>query len=193
MAGRPRIFNEDEILKDAISLFWTQGYEATSTENLLECMGINKGSLYNTFGSKRELFLKALDYFVSHALRSLDTKLTASKNSIAGIHEFFLEVATADNQVHQKGCFMGNVLIELSNMDKELKEKAINNLVAMENIFYKYIDAAKKSKVIKTKEDTRVLARYLITVWNGINITRRMYPQKNILESVIKMQLKVLN
>jgi TetR/AcrR family transcriptional repressor of nem operon len=193
MAGRPRIFDEEEILINAINLFWAKGYEATSTENLLDSMGINKGSLYHTFGSKKELFSKALDFFASRSLKAIDTKLKEAKTPIAGIRAFFMELATADNKTHQKGCFMGNTLAELSNMDKELKEKAVENLKDLENLFYKYIDAAKKSKELHTKEDSRAIARYLITVWNGINITRRMYPQKNVLESVLKMQLNVLN
>jgi TetR/AcrR family transcriptional regulator, transcriptional repressor for nem operon len=193
MAGRPRIFDEEEILNNAINLFWAKGFEATSTENLLESMGINKGSLYHTFGSKKELFSKALDFFARRSLKTIESKLKEAKTPIAGIRAFFMELATADSQTHQKGCFMGNTLAELSNIDKELKEKAAENLKDLENLFYKYVDAAKKSKELRTKEDSRVIARYLITVWNGINITRRMYPQKNVLESVLKMQLNVLN
>jgi TetR/AcrR family transcriptional repressor of nem operon len=193
MAGRPRIFDEEEILNNAINIFWANGYEATSTEDLLACMKINKGSLYHSFGSKKELFSRALDLFASHSLKEIDKNLREAKTPVAGIRTFFMDLASANKQVHQKGCFMGNTLAELANIDKELKEKAIANLIAVENLFYKYIDAAKKSKELKTKEDAQVLARYLITLWNGLNITRRMYPKAEMLEPLIKMQLKVLS
>jgi TetR/AcrR family transcriptional repressor of nem operon len=192
MAGRPRIFDEEEILNSAINLFWANGYEATSTEDLLDCMKINKGSLYHAFGSKKELFSRALDFFASHSLKTIDIKINEGKTPVDGIRKFFLDLATVSNSIHQKGCFMGNTLAELSNIDDDLKEKAIANLIAVENLFYKYIDAAKKSKELQTKEDARVLARYLITLWNGINITRRMYPKRDMLEPLIKMQLAVL-
>src|SRR5688572_27796992 len=193
MAGRPRIFDEEEILNKAVNLFWANGYEATSTEDLLDGMKINKGSLYHAFGSKKELFSRCLDFFASHSLKAIETKLKEAKSPVEGIRNFFLELATANNQAHQNGCFMGNSLAELANIDKQLKEKAVANLMAMENLFYEYIEAAKKSKELKTKEDARILARYLITLWNGINITRRMYPKKELLEPLIKMQLAVLN
>jgi TetR/AcrR family transcriptional repressor of nem operon len=193
MAGRPRIFDEEEILNKAVNLFWANGYEATSTEDLLDGMKINKGSLYHAFGSKKELFSRCLDFFASHSLKAIDTKLKEAKTPVEGIRNFFLELAKANNQAHQNGCFMGNSLAELANIDKQLKEKAIANLMAMENLFYEYIEEAKRSKELKTKEDARILARYLVTLWNGINITRRMYPKKELLEPVIKMQLAVLS
>jgi TetR/AcrR family transcriptional repressor of nem operon len=176
-----------------VNLFWASGYEATSTEDLLDGMKINKGSLYHAFGSKKELFSRCLDFFASHSLKAIETKLKEAKSPVEGIRNFFLDLATANNQAHQNGCFMGNSLAELANIDKQLKEKAIANLMAMENLFYEYIEEAKKSRELKTKEDARMLARYLITLWNGINITRRMYPKKELLEPVIKMQLAVLS
>jgi TetR/AcrR family transcriptional repressor of nem operon len=192
MAGRPRIFNEDDVIDEAIKLFWSKGYEATSTDDLLEGMDINKGSLYHAFGSKKELFAKALDFFGAKSLKALENKLLSAKSPVEGIRNFFMELADASNPVHQKGCFMGNSIAELSNNEKQLRDKAIGNLIDLENLFFKYIDKAKKSKELKTKEDARLLARYLITLWNGINITRRMYPDKEQLAPVIKMQLAVL-
>ena len=192
MAGRPRIFKEEDVLNKAINLFWTNGYGATSTEDLLDCMKLNKGSLYHSFGSKKGLFSKALDFFASNSFKAIEAKIKNAKNPVEGIRNFFLELATANNNAHQKGCFMGNSLSELAHIDDELKEKAAANLIALENLFYKYIDEAKKSKELKTKADARTLARYLITLWNGINITRRMYPKKETLEPIIKLQLAVL-
>ena len=192
MAGRPRIFDEEEILNRAIDVFWAKGYDATTTEDLLQCMNLNKGSLYHTFGSKRDLFIRALDHFSSHSWRALDLQIRSAETPIAGIRKFFSELATTGAQVHLKGCFMGNTIAELASTDPELKEKAAASLRAMEDLFYKYLEAARKSKELKTKEDTRILARYLVTVWNGLNITRRMYAQKGILEPLIKMQLEPL-
>ena len=190
MAGRPRIFDEEEILNSAIEIFWTKGYDATTTEDLLQCMNLNKGSLYHTFGSKRDLFIRALDHFSNRSLQTIDQQISSAETPIVGIRKFFSELATADIQVHLKGCFMGNTVAELASTDPELKKRAAASLKAMENLFYKHLEAAKKSKELKTKEDTSMLARYLLTVWNGLNITRRIYTQKSILEPLIKMQLE---
>jgi len=60
---RPKEFNPDDALDHAMHVFWHKGYEATSMEDLLAAMHLNRGSLYDTFGDKRQLFLKALDRY----------------------------------------------------------------------------------------------------------------------------------
>ena len=60
MAGRPKIFDQEKALEKASKLFWEKGYEATSLEDLITVMGIQKGSFYNTFGNKKQLGLKIL-------------------------------------------------------------------------------------------------------------------------------------
>ena len=192
MAGRPKIFNENDVLNKAINIFWTNGYEATSTDNLLTAMDINRGSLYHSFGSKKELFVKSLDFFTSSSIKMIEAKIKEAKNPIEGIKQFFIDLSLASVTDHNKGCFMGNTLTEITNIDEELKAKAIKNLTALENVFYKYINEAKENNQLETKEDSIVLARYLINLWNGINLTRRMYANKETLEPIIRLQLSVL-
>lgn len=193
MAGRPKIFREEEVMAQAIDLFWRNGYEATSTEDLLGVMKLNKGSLYHSFGNKKQLFAKAMDFFADNASQVLNRRITAARTPLEGIRDFFLELADDDNDTHQKGCFMGNSLAELANIDDELKQKAILHLKAMEKLFLKYIRKAKQSGELTTKEAPEILARYLLNLWNGINISRRIYPRKDLLLPVIRLQLAVLH
>jgi TetR/AcrR family transcriptional repressor of nem operon len=133
MAGRPKIFREEEVLGQAIDLFWRNGYEATSTEDLLGRMKLNKGSLYHSFGNKKQLFVKAMDFFSDNASQVLNRKITSARTPLEGIRDFFLELADSDNDAHQKGCFMGNSLAEPANIDDGLKQKAILHLKIMRN------------------------------------------------------------
>ena len=61
--ARPREFDELEALDQATKVFWTHGYNGTSLVDLTNAMGISKSSFYDTFGGKRDLYLKTLDYF----------------------------------------------------------------------------------------------------------------------------------
>lgn len=192
MAGRPKIFDEEKVLDQAVDLFWHNGYEATSTEDLLQRMNLNKGSLYHSFGNKKQLFIKAMDFFAANSLQALKGKITSARTPMEGIRRFFLELADSDNDTHQKGCFMGNSLAELANIDDELKQKAIHHLKDMEKLFLKYIRKAKQNGELTTKEEPETLARYLLNLWNGINISRRIHPRKDLLEPVIRLQLAVL-
>jgi TetR/AcrR family transcriptional repressor of nem operon len=192
MAGRPRLLEEDQMLEKALEMFWENGYEATSMEDLLHCMSLNKGSLYHVFGSKRELFSKTLDFFGKKSQNDIERKILEVESPVVGIKNFFLEVASSKRRLHEKGCFMGNTVAELAGIDKQLKDKAIQNLKNMEDLFYRYIEKAKNAKELKTQEDSRVIARYLVNLWNGINITRRIYPTGDALQSVINLQLSIL-
>lgn len=192
MAGRPKEFNEDIVLNKAINIFWSNGYEATSTEDLLVGMSINKGSLYNSFGSKKKLFSKALDHFAFHSIKVVEQKIQSVPNPIDGICLFFMELSNASITEHDKGCFMGNTLAELTNIDNDLKTKAIKCLSELEALFLAYLLKAKESNKLRNDADPEVLAKYLLNLWNGINITRRMYPDKAMLSSVIQLQLSVL-
>ena len=60
---RPKEFIPDDAIEKAMQVFWHKGYEATSMEDLLSAMDLNRGSLYDTFGDKRQLFLKVIDRY----------------------------------------------------------------------------------------------------------------------------------
>ncbi len=59
MSPRHKAFDPSTVLNEAVDVFWTQGYEATSVQDLVDHMGINRFSMYDTFGNKHELFMSA--------------------------------------------------------------------------------------------------------------------------------------
>ncbi len=193
MAGRNKNFDESEVLEKAIEVFWKKGYEPSSTEELLASMGIGKGSFYNSFpGGKKELFEKALHKFSDSGLGKFRRHISASKNPLDELRNFFLSVATAEIEAHEKGCFLGNSIAELSITDSTLKEKAVFLLKRLEELFLEVLKEAKDKGKLKSKESPEMLAKYLINLWNGLSITRRMYRDKNTIKELIEMQLKIL-
>jgi TetR/AcrR family transcriptional regulator, transcriptional repressor for nem operon len=191
-AGRPKDFDEGVVLDKAIDLFWKQGYEATNLEQLLRAMGMGKGSMYHNFGNKREVFKLALTRFIQNFSVWFETEIAKSKDPVAFIKEFFRSIPRQDIDEHKKGCFLGNTVAELACIDPGLEKLAASCLEKIEGIFYKYIKAAQQSRKIRSKEDARLLARHLINLWNGINITRRMYSNAKDLLPLVEMQLKAI-
>lgn len=191
-AGRPKDFDEAAVLDKAIDLFWKQGYEATNLEQLLAAMGIGKGSMYYNFGNKREVFKLALNRFVLNFSIWFESEISKSKDPIGFIGEFFRNIPKQGIEEHKKGCFLGNTMAELACIDPGLEKLAAEHLGKIENTFYKYIKAGQQSGKIKSKEDARLLARHLINLWNGLNITRRMYPSAKELLPLVDMQLKLI-
>ena len=192
-AGRPRVFIEEEALDKAMQLFWKYGYEATSTEDLLAAMKIGKGSMYHNFGGKRDVFKLAVDKYLKDFVKYFTKAINESNNPMEFLRDFFRGIATRDIADHKKGCFMGNIMAELANIDPNLEKKAIDVMRKFEQILKTEIIKAKENGRLKSKEDSKLLARYLLNLWNGTNITGRMYPDNKELAPLIELQLKVLN
>ena len=192
--GRPRIFDTHAVVEKAQEVFWRKGYESTSTEELLKAMGIGRGSFYLEFpGGKKELYEKAIRQFHGDSFPEFQARISKSEDPIGLIRNFFRDIASGAWKDHQKGCFIGNTIVEMSANDPRLGKETIGILKEMEKLFYTTIKKSQANGKLKTKMDAALLARHLITLWNGLNITRRMYPDDAVLAPLIEMQLKILD
>jgi TetR/AcrR family transcriptional repressor of nem operon len=154
---------------------------------------MGSGSFYNTFkGGKKELFSKAIQQR-RQAFMDFKVLLKNSNSPITEIRNFFLSLATASEQEHLQGCIISNTVVEMTFLDEELEAEAVTILKEVEKMFAAAIKKGQESGEIKNQDAPELLARYLITVWNGLNITRRMYPSKQALQKLIEMQLSVIS
>ena len=193
MAGRKKEFTEENVLQCAAAVFMVKGYEATSTEELLQAMKINKGSLYHSFGSKRELFIRVLRFYSEKYVDGFARRLDESTDPISEIRNSFLDVARkGTNATFSQGCFLGNTILEQASLDKELQKIAAGTLKKLERVYRKHIKQAQATRQLQTKAEPGTLARHLTNLWNGINITARMYSSSKGLLPVIKMNLDLL-
>lgn len=193
MSGRPKIFNEEEVIDKAIGVFWKNGYEASSTEMLLEAMGIGKGSFYLAFkGGKQELFERAMQQRSNRGIESLEKRFQESRDKLEFLKSLFYAILDEDSPRYQNGCLLGNAVAELSNVQSELKEKAAFLLIRLENMFLKIIQECQANGSLSKQEQPEVLAKYLLTVWNGLNISVRLYPDKQSLRPLIEKHLEIL-
>lgn len=191
-AGRPKVFVDAEAIDSAIELFWKNGYEATSTEQLLGAMKMGKGSMYHNFGGKREVFVMAMNKFVNDFFTEFGGAIQQSDRPVEFIKDFFRSLAKESVANHKKGCFMGNTVAELSLVDTSLEKMAIEKLKAIEEGFLTQLKRAKKMGQLGADQDPKLIARHLINLWNGINITRRMYPDSTELKTLIEFNLSLV-
>lgn len=145
MAGRPKIYNEEEALDKAVEVFWEKGYENTSADDLLKAMGIGKGSFYLAYkGGKQELFLKSLDRVMDYHIKYFKDKIEQSEFPMQEIRFLFYEMADVQSNLGKYGCFFVNALIQIE--DEELKRYAIKQLTILKNIFIKALEAEQKKE-----------------------------------------------
>ncbi len=193
MKGRPNIHQNEEIILKVQEVFWQKGYHATSLSDLSVATGAGAGSLYNNFkGGKKELFKKALQQRRAD-FNAFQKTLEKSENPIALIKDFFLALANTDNVSHQKGCIIANTIVEMSFTDEELEKEATDILKETEALYKSAITKEQKNGNLKNTVSADQLAKYLITIWCGLNSLRRIYPDQKILKEQIKLQLEILS
>lgn len=166
---RPKEFNPDDALEKAMHVFWHKGYEATSMEDLLTAMNINRGSLYDTFGDKRELFLKAMDRYCTGG--GIGTRLSILNQpgpALSLIRQFIghlLEFGLSDPL--RRGCLITNTVMELAPHEKDIARKVAERLQMAEDAFFRLLARAKQEGELAKDKDPRALARVLVTMMQG--------------------------
>ena len=130
--GRPRKFDEDDVLDKVIDVFWELGYEASDTETLSKRSGLTKPSLYNAFGAKEDLFVAAINrYRQTRSKASLDA-LAKADTPGEGIRDYFLNLAqNVASPNHPSGCLILSIAMPL--MDRLPKVAAVLNTAPKES------------------------------------------------------------
>ena len=117
--GRPREFDEDTALDSALGAFWHKGYEATTLADLCSCTGLHKGSLYQAFGDKKQLFMRSLERYSETEFQKVAAVAFDSDSPLdnirAVVHTGCIHVSNG------AGCFIVNSLVELAPHDAEVK------------------------------------------------------------------------
>jgi TetR/AcrR family transcriptional regulator, transcriptional repressor for nem operon len=165
---RPKEFNPDEAIEKAMHVFWHKGYEATSIEDLLGAMDLNRGSLYDTFGDKRQLFLKVVDRYCTTVVGSKFALLDQPGPALPTLRVFIhgmLNGALADPQ--RRGCLIANTVMELAPHEKEVAGTLRQTLKMLEDAFFRVLNRAKQQGELNSQKDSRALARFLTTMMQG--------------------------
>ena len=194
MAGRNKIFKEEVALADAMKVFWQYGYEGASMTRLLKAMGLNKGSLYHSFGSKKELFLRVVDQYSDELEEFIENRLKQSDSVIDAIQELYRGmIQTDDKDIIKQGCLLVNTIAELAYLEPSLKEIAAHRLRMLEEIFIKHLNIARQKGEINAQTPSEVVAKHLITLYSGIQINRKLYPYRDGLSQLLEVNLALLN
>ncbi len=179
-------FDVDDALQKAMEAFWARGYEATSVQDLLDCMGINRGSLYDTFGDKRALFLQALKRYDNRYRRDWTARLEGQDSARAAIFGAFEAVAgTVLDEGSRDGCLLVNTALELSPHDPEIATFIGEAMRAMELFFRHQIERAQAAGEVPGHVEAVDAARALLGLFIGLRVLSRSRPKAAIFRSII--------
>ncbi len=192
--ARTKDFDETEVLNRAMNIFWSRGYNATSMEDLVSGLGISRSSLYDTYVDKHTLFIKALKNY--NQLNHLKIQEIINRNGPAKeTMRILIEMVTTgiSSGKKQTGCLMVNAEVEVAPFDKEVNKLVCRNYEELEELFYQVIEKGKKKGEIKTRQDTKSLARFILNAVKGMQVTAKTISDNFVFDDIIKLTLTVLD
>jgi TetR/AcrR family transcriptional repressor of nem operon len=176
-----------------MQIFWEKGYEATSIEDLLARMKIQRGSLYDTFKDKRSLFKEAILLYRQEIVAKRIEAIDSAPTGVAGIERFFSILI--DHLITNRktpGCLNTNTAAELGGTDPEFSRMIGEGMVRWEETFLRVLKRARKDGSLKNLGDLRPLAKLLICLVQGLNIVGKVYPDREHLEATVRAGLSIL-
>ena len=190
MAGVKQ-FDRNDVLDHAMAVFWRNGYQATSIQDLVEATGINRGSLYTTFGDKRGLFLAVLDHYAERIARPTMAELNNPdpRRAIEGMFESIIR-RTSD-PTFPRGCLNTNTSLECPGAGDVIGRKIAALLGQQESAIYQVLRRAQSTGALDPEQDARALARFFVGVAQGLNVVNKAAPDPAMLKDMVKVAMRV--
>ena len=169
--ARTKAFDTDEVLDRALRIFWRNGYEATSMQELVDGMQINRASIYDTFGSKEALYLSALQrYQARHQcqVQQLLAQHPSAREALDQLLGNMIQESVSDSE--KKGCFVINATTGLANRNQEVNRLVSENEQRMAYAFEDLIKQGQARGEIAKDRDARVLSSYIFSSLQGLRV-----------------------
>lgn len=191
--ARKKEFDENELLEKATNLFWRKGYNATSAQDLVDELKINRSSLYNTYSDKKTLFQKALKKYQDQQTKAVVDMLSKADDPEKAIKEVFdsLVKESSEDDI-ARGCFMVNTAVEIAGQDKEIGSLVHANNKSVEDALTAVIEKGQKMGQFSTKNTARAYARFLFGNINALRVIARSGADKGALSDITGIALASL-
>jgi len=192
--ARTKEFDPDAALQAALELFWRRGYEATSMADLVEHLGIGRASLYATFGSKHELYLKAFDRYCENRDALLLRELSAPGPALPAVRSVIRRFAgEAADERRLSGCLVTNTAAELAPHDLEAARRVEQRWDYVETLLHSALVRAQAQAELPADRDPRTLARMLLVVMQGLRVVGKASPDPARVRDAAEQALALLD
>ncbi len=175
-----------------MGVFWAKGYEGASIAELVAAMGIGRQSLYDTFGDKRALYLRALRHYGERAIAPTLETLAGPGEPIDRIRAVFDRWATQQACPDCKGCFMAGALAQLDRQDADAAELVDEMQARLTGAFREAIAQAQSSGQITDSADAGDIAAMLVAVGHGLALAGRAPSNASFVPAGVRATLGLL-
>ncbi|MFT7839525.1 TetR/AcrR family transcriptional regulator [Saccharothrix sp. BKS2] len=183
--ARTKEFDPDAALRAALDLFWRKGYEATSVQDLVDHLGIGRASLYATFGTKHELYLRALDRYCEETVGRSAYLLSPAGPALPAVRALirsFAEDALTDPD--RRGCFVTNTAVECLPHDEAAGRRVDTGLNGLESAIAGALVRARDQGELGADRDPHSLARFLVTLVQGLRVIAKRPDPRRLRDAV---------
>ncbi|HEX2143322.1 MAG TPA: TetR/AcrR family transcriptional regulator [Glycomyces sp.] len=187
--GRPKNFDPDVAVAQAMETFWSKGYAGTSPADLAEATGVGKGSLYHTFGSKRELFGKALDLYGRVGSELTEEYLNEPGTAKERIRAYLTLLVEIDLSLPApRGCLAANTALELGGRDAEATRAVQRMTDETTRLLAERVRKGQREGDVAPEVDPDVQAHFLMNTLIGLRVTTRTH-ESPVLRQIIETAL----
>lgn len=189
--ARPREFDEAAAVDSAMRVFWARGYEPTSTEDLCAATGLGRGSVYNAFGSKHELFGRALGSYMAKKNAGIEA-LAASDLPIRDKVATLFGWAVDPPADEPPGCLVVNTMVELAPGDAIVAATLADDYQRRWRIWREAFNAALAAGEIDASRQADELAHFVLATLTGLRVMARAGSRPDALQAVADTALRAL-
>jgi TetR/AcrR family transcriptional repressor of nem operon len=180
--GPTKHFDPSERLDRAVNAFWKNGFDGIGMQDLCKAMDLFPGSLYGTYGDKRQLFSQAVERYMEATSTEAIAILEHTPSGMEAIREYFARLIDGIIEGQRRwGCLITNTIVELAQREPAIKRKLDSHLTRMERAFASAIDRARRAGEIP-RETPLERAAFLVCVVEGMNVLAKMKPSREKLE-----------
>ncbi|MGM0412026.1 MAG: TetR/AcrR family transcriptional regulator [Pseudomonadota bacterium] len=192
--SRPKSYDPETVLDRATELFWSHGFHATSMRDVSDATNLRPGSLYGTFGGKRELFLAVLERYYTGTRDAVEEALGTAPDPLEGVRRFLegvAEAAIADDRA--RGCLMVNTVLEADALEDDgLRQRVDAMFGGIEERLAGALEAARDMGLLESHRDPARLARAIIAAVYGLRVYQRRQPGPETLRELAAELLALL-
>jgi TetR/AcrR family transcriptional repressor of nem operon len=190
--ARPKEFDRDTALQEAVNVFCNHGYEGTSTDDLLQAMRISRQSLYDTFGDKRQLYLEALQQYVANSIAEQIRALNSGTSVLAGLEAALLAFASKSGTAEAPGCMGIGATCEFGVSDREVAALIGTADKALQSSLERRIREGQANGEISTEVSPQAGAQFIKATFVGIKVAGRGGAPAATLREVAQMAIRSL-
>jgi TetR/AcrR family transcriptional regulator, transcriptional repressor for nem operon len=182
--ARPKEFDQEKALQRAVRIFSQQGYAATSTDELMRVMDVGRQSMYDTFGDKWALFLKALEMYVTHSIQSINAELEKPGSALGAVRNALVAFAERNDLSSADGCMGLNAVSEFGQRNADVTRITRNAARVQRQALLRVLDRAKEEGELSADADLDSMADFFDCTLAGLRMAAKAGKSRKALRNI---------